>query len=244
MRTLVFLGSFLFGLFLMTSHASADVYDANWELQRQLGFNEHEKQDAQFEQARQSGADDMKKSRAEWEKKRLDSIHDYKVWKQNQGKTPDENSPEYREDQQERQAARWAREKDREFYQQRDQRYHQELEKIHPLKECREFELCDVQLGDKQFEEKRIPQKDRFLYGHKPAYLTESQNMAKSGSVSFSGSSGGTEFSPSVPQPIPPAAPEFYEPDVPPPPPPPMPEGGYDNSNDQVPPPIFDDPGY
>lgn len=235
----IFAGLILFGVSLFNSPASADVADVNWELNRQQGFNEYEKQNTEFNKERLSGLAEAKKDREDWEKKNSGAIGQYKLWKEHEGRTPDENSPEYREDLKERTEDHLQHEKDRERYAQFESRNHQELLKVHPLKECREYDLCDYNLGDKQFDSLRVPQKDRLLYGNKPLYMAG--GATKSGvSESFSrGGNGGTEF---APPPATPSGPEFYEPEVPPPPPPPvMPEGGFD---EQIPPPIFDEPGY
>jgi hypothetical protein len=242
MRTTVLLPLFA-ALLLMSDTltvARAEVPDLNHELERLQGFPEHQKEKREFETERLSGLKDFKQLQKTEESGQAAAIQEYKVWKATKGKTPDENSPEYREDQSEKKQDNRAWEEDRRRYSQRREEFRREIQRKRPLPECAEYDVCrpphDTQVSAN---EARVPQKDRLLYGNKPEYLNGKLNLT-GGTNSSAGSPVNNQppendFVP--PAPPPGNGPEFYEPAEPPPPP--MPEGGFD---DQVPPPVFDEP--
>lgn len=222
---------------MLSSAVMADVPDVNHELERLKGFAEHQKENQEFNQERLSGLADLKKSKKDSDQDQEKAIREYKVWKAHDGRTADENSPEYREDLKAKIEERRESITDRENYAKQEEKFRQELDRKRPIRECQEYEVCEGQIPEAKTEAKLIPQKNRLLYGNKPDYL--SAKLSMSGAGSGGGGPSGT-INDYVP-PAPPAGPEFYEPEIPPPPPPPIPEGGFD---DQIPPPVFDEPGF
>src|SRR6185312_7959994 len=133
---LSFYGGQKVGLSLLLQQAHADVPDVNHELERLRGFAEQEKEDREFNQERLLGVSEAKKNRQDWEKKQAASLPGYKLWKANEGHTPGENSPEYREDLKARTLSHQESAEDRLKYAAQELKFRQELARKRPLKEC------------------------------------------------------------------------------------------------------------
>jgi hypothetical protein len=224
--------AFFIGMILAGPSGAAEFS----EEQRLAGFQEHQRKNAEFEKSRSVGADQVKEKRRAWDEKIQSSLPEYKEKKSRQAKPLDESSPEYLQDRKARKLEDQAHEERRQaFIKQRDLK---RARKKTNIKLTEEEELgLKVQVD-------RVEWRKRATFKSNTGKGSSSGGFSRPGGSFGEGEGGGSQdFSspPPPPQdfnpPPPPPAPEFFEPEIPPPPP--MPE-----FDENIPPPIFDDPGF
>jgi hypothetical protein len=227
----------LLALCVTSLRGGAEEYS---EEERLLGFTRHRQRNEELDRQRESGADAVKKARAKWEEELNSSVDEYKEWKSHQAAALDERSPEYKEDLAEKKELKEDHEEARqEFVRERDRLRAKRKVTVH-LTEEHEYGLDEVP--------DLVDIRKRALYNSNASLLKGGRGGR--GGPSFGGGTpgrggapGGADFGAPPPEynpPVsaaPPAAPEFFEPEIPPPPPP-------MEFEENVPPPVFDDPEF